>query len=196
MRHPIFWLAVLFVAAGCSSTSVVPQKTLALVDAGIVATAPAGYCVDPAASDADAGFAVMAPCATLGGTDTPPDVLGVATLQVGPADSGAVTGSEDALVSLFASDAGAVLLSAQGDPDLITVNDADKGENTVTVQFTDRGAPPIAGLGVDEWRGFTDINGRLVTVGVRGLAAAPLADGTGMWLLNLIMTGLVGTGNT
>lgn len=182
-------------AAGCSSATVAPQKSLRLADAGIVATAPAGYCVDPAASDAGAGFVIMAPCATLGVGDAAPDVLGVATLQVGAADSGAVIGSEDDLASFLASDAGAALLSADGDAQVITVNETVKEENTVTVQFTDNGAPPLAGLGAEEWRAFTDINGRLVTVAVRGLAVSPLSDESGAWLLDLIITGLVGTGD-
>lgn len=137
----------------------------------------------------------MAPCATLGVGDAAPDVLGVATLQVGAADSGAVIGSEDDLASFLASDAGAALLSADGDAQVITVNETVKEENTVTVQFTDNGAPPLAGLGAEEWRAFTDINGRLVTVAVRGLAVSPLSDESGAWLLDLIITGLVGTGD-
>ncbi|WP_342077928.1 dihydroxy-acid dehydratase [Yoonia sp. SS1-5] len=168
-----------------------PVKSLALLDGAVNANAPAGYCVDPAASQPADGFALIASCASLGADDKAPDALGVATVQVGPATSGAVIGSEDALVGLLNSEAGAVLLSKDGKPDQIKVIAAETGENAVTVQFTDAGAPPIAGLGAEEWRAFTDIDGRLVTVAVRGLATAPLRDGTGAWLLDLVLNGLL-----
>ncbi len=179
----------------CTPT-VTPVKSLSLVEGGITANAPAGYCVDPSASKPADGFAVMSSCASLGAGDRVPDVLGVATVQVGPPDSGTVIGSEEALLTLLQSDAGAVLLSADGDQDRIRVLEAVTGENTVTVHFSDEGEPPMAGLQGEEWRAFTDIDGRLVTVAVRGLATAPLRDGTGNWLLNLVVNGLLATGGS
>lgn len=98
-------------------------------------------------------------------------------------------------MALLDTDAGAVLLSPEGDGDNITIIETETDENTVTVHFSDDGTPPIAGLAGEEWRAFTDINGRLVTVAVRGLASAPLPDGTGSWLLNLVVTGLLGAGD-
>ncbi len=138
----------------------------------------------------------MAPCATLGSTDAAPDILGVATVQIGPPASGAVADNQEALIGLLDSDAGARLLSAAGAADQITVIGTKAEDNTVTVHFSDDGAPPITGLGAEEWRAFTDINGRLVTVAVRGLASAPLGEGTGSWLLGLVVNGLLGTGET
>ena len=104
-----------------------------------------------------------------------------------------VADNSEGLMSLLGSDAGAGLLSATGNGDNITVIGAEAEENTVTVRFNDDGAPPIKGLDDAEWRAFTDINGRLVTVAVRGLASAPLTEGTGSWLLGLVVTGLLGT---
>lgn len=189
MKPFLFGAFCLLGAVAC--TPVPPVKSLALVDGDIIATAPAGYCVDPGASNAGNGFAVMAPCATLGGNDSAPVALGVATVQVGPPDSGTVTGAEEALRGLLASSAGAVLLSPDGEAEAITVIKTDVEDNTVTVHFSDEGPPPIAGLATEEWRAFTDINGRLVTVAIRGLATAPLPDGTGAWLLDLVVTGLL-----
>lgn len=166
---------------------------MALVEGDIVATAPAGYCIDPSTSTPANGFAVMAPCVTLGTRDATPDVLGVATVQVGAAASGAVAGQEDILRDLMQTDAGAQLLSNSGDTDQIEVLDTRTDENTVTVHFRDDGTPPVTGMGDEEWRAFTDIGGRLVTVAVRGLAAAPIDKDTGAWLLGRVVNGLVPT---
>ncbi|MEJ6404192.1 dihydroxy-acid dehydratase [Yoonia sp. 2307UL14-13] len=170
-----------------------PAKSVALVQGDIMATAPAGYCIDPATSTPANGFAVMAPCATLGGRDPAPDVLGVATVQVGAAASGTVAGEEETLRNLMQTAAGAQLLSNSGDANQIEVLDTKTDENTVTVHFRDDGTPPVDGMGNEEWRAFTDIGGRLVTVAVRGLAAAPMDGDTGTWLLGRVVNGLVPT---
>ena len=195
MRHIVFGLTGLCLAA-CAQQSATPVKSIVLADGAITANAPAGYCVDAGSSNADRGFAVMASCASLGSDDATPDVLGVATVQVWPADSGSVAGAETALVSLLETDTGSTLLSAKGNSDNINVIETGTDESTVTVHFSDEGTPPISGLGNEEWRAFTDINGRLVTVSVRGIAAAPLPDGTGSWLLNLVVTGLLASAET
>ncbi len=183
----------LWTLAACAPTE--PVRSLALLDGEIMATTPDGYCVDRRASRPGDGFAVMAPCATLGANDASPGAIGVATVQIGPPESGAVAGSETALRDLLESEAGAALLSASGEAEAITILNSQALDNTVTVHFTDAGAAPIAGLQGEEWRAFKDINGRLVTVAVRGLVTAPLQDGTGAWLLDLVVNGLLAVGN-
>lgn len=192
--YGVFTALGLFGLAACTPAE--PVRSLALLDGEIMATTPAGYCVDQRASNPRDGFAVMAPCATLGASDPAPGAVGVATVQVGPPQSGTVSGAEGALRDLLESDAGAVLLSATGEADAIKVLNSQALENSVTVHFTDSGDAPMAGLQGEEWRAFTDINGRLVTVAVRGLATAPLQDGTGSWLLNLVVSGLLAAGGS
>ena len=184
--------AGLWTLAACTPAE--PVRSLALLDGEITATTPDGYCVDQRASKPGDGFVVMAPCATLGAGDPAPGAIGVATVQVGPPDSGAVAGSETALRDLLESEAGAVLLSTNGEAEAITILNSQALDNAVTVHFTDTGNAPMAGLQGEEWRAFTDIDGRLVTVAVRGLATAPLQDGTGAWLLGLVMDGLLAAG--
>lgn len=192
-RHCFSAVALgLLALSACSKPA--PVKSLALLDGEITATTPAGYCVDTSTSDPASGFAVMAPCATLGAGDPAPDALGVATVQVGPPESSVVSGAESDLRKLLETDEGAALLSADGAADEINILYAQALENSVTVHFADDGDGPITGLQNQEWRAFTDINGRLVTVAVRGLATAPLQDGTGSWLLNLVVNGLLSTG--
>ena len=163
---------------------------MALVGGDITVTTPAGYCLDGAASRPRAGFAVIAPCSTLGTGDAAPAVFGLATVQVGPEDSRSVAGAEAAWRDLLISDSGAALLSAVGRSDTVTVLGSQVQANAVKVHFADTAPPPMAGLQADEWRAFLDLNGRLVTVAVRGLARSPLQDGTGAWLLDTIVNGV------
>jgi len=48
--------------------------------------------------------------------------------------------------------------------------------------------PPVAGLQKTEWRGFFEVDGRLATVAVRGIAEDPLADRDGRALLERTIT--------
>lgn len=200
MRSLLRALALCAGALGLAACAVPPEytgpvKSMSMLAGQITANSPAGYCVDPQASKPRKGFAVMGPCSSMGTDDASPDVLGVATVQVGPSDSGIVLGGEAALDTFLQTEAGAALLSREGDPDLVEVITTKTEEEAVIVHFSDRSAPFANGLEAAEWRAFTDIDGRLVTVAVRGLAEAPLRDDTGPWLLNLVMTGLLGSGD-
>ncbi|WP_375255528.1 dihydroxy-acid dehydratase [Yoonia sp.] len=177
------------VLAVTACTAPVSTRTVTLGDGTIAATSPTGYCVDTVASQPSRDFAVLAPCATLGG-GMMPDVVGMATVQVGPADSGSIALDELALRDFLITDAGARLLSQSGDADDITILSTQAFSNQVMVYFADRGTPPIAGLQSQEWRAFREVDGRLVTIGVRGLAASPLKDGPGAALLKQIIAGV------
>lgn len=170
-----------------------PSKSVSLADGAILAIPPAGYCVDNLASQPRRDFAVLAPCVTLGGTQGVPAVIGMATIQVGPADSGSIAQDEIALRDFLITEAGADLLSHEGDASDVTILSTQAFSDQVMVHFADAGAPPIPGMQAEEWRAFSDIDGRLVTIGVRGLLAAPLQDGPGAGLLKQILSGVQST---
>lgn len=174
--------------AGCSPPTA--SRSVALLDGEIIAVTPDGYCVDGEASTPTKGFAVLAPCATLGEAELAPDIVGLVTVQVGPPQSGSVTGTEIALRDFLITDAGASLLSRSGNAGDVSILSTQAFNSQVMVHFTDSGPPPLAGLQNEEWRAFTDINDRLVTIAVRGLAVAPLQDGPGAGLLKLILAGV------
>ncbi len=175
----------------CTLTAPTPSRSVSLGQGEVIATSPGGYCVDDIASQPADDFAILAPCATLGGSDDIPQVLGVATVQVGPADSGGVvTDDELALRDFLITDDGASLLSQDGDAEAVNILSTQAFDSQVMIHFTDDGPPPLAGLQGEEWRAFTAINGRLVTIGVRGLAVSPLQDGPGAALLRLILAGV------
>jgi hypothetical protein len=171
-------------------TTATPTRSTALLEGGVIAVSPDGYCVDGESSAPKTGFAVMAPCATLGEPEPAPDIVGIATVQVGPAESGLVAGDEIAMRDFLITDAGNGLLSQAGKAEDVNILSTQAFNSQVMVHFTDAGPPPIAGLQNEEWRAFTDINGRLVTIAVRGLAVAPLQDGPGAGLLKLILAGV------
>lgn len=181
-------LAGTAVLAACDPAGV--AAPVAMLDGDLVVTAPAGYCTDPLSSRPRAGFAVFAPCVTLG-TEAPlPTILGVATVQAGEAGSAMVAGDEADLRDFLTSPEGAGLLSNDGGGATISVVSSQAFDGQVTVHFRDSSAPPMDGLGQEEWRAFTDVSGRLVTVSVRALDDAPITAGSGAALLDLVVKGV------
>ncbi|PJI86286.1 hypothetical protein BC777_2654 [Yoonia maricola] len=171
-------------------------RSVALGEGAVVATTPEGYCVDEVASQTARDFAILAPCATLGAQAGVPSVIGFATVQVGPAESGSAAVDELALRDYLITEDGARLLSQSGDAADVDILSSQAFNSQVMVHFADAGPPPFAGLQQEEWRAFTNINGRLVTIGVRGLAAAPLTEGPGATLLKLILAGVQAAATT
>lgn len=167
-----------------------PARSVALGQGDVIATSPAGYCVDRVSSQPANDFAVLAPCATLGAQGAAPSIVGVATVQVGPPESGTVVSDEIALRDFLITPEGARLLSQSGNAAAINILSSQAFNSQVMIYFSDDGPPPVAGLQREEWRAFTNVSGRLVSIGVRGLAAAPLKDGPGATLLKMMVAGV------
>jgi hypothetical protein len=183
-------LALIGIAALAACNPVGVAQPVALMNGDVVVTPPRGYCADPLSSRLRDGFAVFAPCVTLGTEAPVPSTLGVATVQAGDANSAVVAGTETSLRDFLISPQGAGLLSKGGSGDTISIVSSQALEGRVVVHFRDTGEPPMDGLGPDEWRAFTDVQGRLVTVSVRGLDDAPLSASRGAALLDQVMRGL------
>jgi|GEM_PF-811280 len=194
MFRVIASVAVALAMIACTTTAPT-QKAVALMGGDIIARAPAGYCFDGTASNPRKGFAVIAPCAALGVSEAAPNTRAIATIQVGDKGSGTVTGSETQMRDFLQSDAGAVLLSSVGNSDTVTGVTAQAGAGIVTVKFRDSAPHGMAGLQNSEWRAFTDVDGRLVTIALRGQANSPLTNNTGNWLLNAIAAGIKPAGS-
>ena len=167
-----------------------PTRSVTLGQSDVVAATPAGYCIDGASSQISRDFAIVAPCATLDASLPGPDLVGFATIQVGPAGSGSIVADEVALRDYLITQDGARLLSQTGNAGDIDILSTQAFNSQVMIHFTDAGQPPLPGLQRQEWRAFKDVNGRLVTIGVRGLAAAPLQEGPGATLLKLMVAGV------
>ena len=160
-----------------------PVESLAVSGGAVTVAGPPDYCVDAATSRSADGFAILAPCATLGSGNATPIRNAVISVQVGEPGSAVVEGAESAMVSLFGTPAGAELLSRTGDPGLIAIREAGLSSGVVIVVYDDRNPVPIDGTQTREWRGFFDLGDRLVTISLRGLASSPLSSGSGTTLL-------------
>jgi len=158
-------------------------RSLALYDGAVRAQGPDGYCVDPASSRPDTGFAVLGACGLLFATGIMPQTDGFITVQVGEAGSATVAGSESDLATLLRLPLGAALLTEAGNPATVSIGQIDRGDGLVSVRFSDRAPPPVEGLMAEEWRAFLDIGDRLVTIGVRGYTRAPLTAGQSQQIL-------------
>lgn len=190
MRRALSLLGCLTLAA-CADLTGLPGSSaqvtrLALFDGAVVAAGPQGYCIEPRASRPSDGFAVLAGCDVIAGTGDSNSPNGFVTVQIGSAGSG-LGPDIDGLAALLRSDRGRGLLSQSGQPGDIRVQGTVAVVGGVTVRFTDDAPPPVAGLQQSEWRGFLDIQDRLTTVSVRGLAAAPLGTDDGQGLLQAVM---------
>lgn len=196
MLRVIIGLAVGLSLAGCSGFDLgsdpAPVKRAALLGGAVGVAGPEGFCVDVADSRLARGFALMAPCASLGleGVSYParPALI---TVQAGRTGTAAVTGSEPAFAGFLETANGAALLSQSGVAETISAVSTSTSENKVVVSFEDSEDTPLAGTQDREWRGFVDIDGRLVTIAVRGIASEPLGESGGAALMDAAIAAVI-----
>lgn len=186
-------LAAFSVVAACSGFGLggTAVPSLALLGGDLTALGPDNYCVDAQSSRPSAGFAILAPCRTISGSGPSVLVPAVIVVQADAAGSASVGGSEPAFAAFLESDAGAALLSASGNPEDIGPRRTRVSDGAVQAYFEDRGAAPVPGTQSAEWRAFIDLNGHLVTVGLRGLETNPLSRDAGTALLGEAIEALV-----
>ena len=159
-------------------------RTLALMGGDVRVRGPEGYCIDQGASNARRGFAVMVGCALLSeDAGVMPSLDGLIMVQFGAEDTASVSGNEDAFAAFLASDAGRSILAGGRDIAKVTEVATTSDTDTVLARFEDTSGPLIAGTSGLQWRGFADINGRLVTVSVLSFDRDALSRSEGERLL-------------
>jgi hypothetical protein len=182
-RAPVLLLSLAALAACDTPLPGQGTRSLALYDGSVTVRGPEGYCVDPPSSRPDSGFAVLGACGLLVAAGIMPQTDGFITVQVGEPGTATVAGNEDDLATLLRLPQGAALLTESGNARSVTLGQIDRGDGLVSVRFADSGPPPVEGLMQEEWRAFLDLGDRLVTIGVRGYARAPLTAGQAQGLL-------------
>ena len=166
-------------------------RTLALMDGSVRARGPEGYCIDQGASNARRGFAVMAGCALLSeDAAVMPNLDGLITVQFGDAETASITDNEEAFAAFLKSDAGRGVLSATGDLANVSEVSTVSDRAGVLARFEDTSGPNFPGTSGPQWRGFLDIEGRLVTVSVLSFDRAALSRSEGERLLVVAMAEL------
>ena len=154
-------------------------RTLIIMNGSLRIRGPEGYCIDQRASRASAGFVVMGSCALVSDTPIAPANAGVLTFQAGEPGSAGVAGSERTLETMLKSTEGRTLLSTDGDPATVRDVQVTRQPGAVLVQFSDAGIEPVAGMQDLEWRAFSDLGGRLVTLALRVPAHDPMTPAQG-----------------
>lgn len=188
LRRIALWAVAAAGLAACEpmlNPSGPPPASVRLANA-VNVQGPQGYCVDPVVTKPREGFALLAACAamTADDSDAYPAAIALITVQVGAVDSAVVQGQEDAFSAFMDTPQGAALLSASAIGGPVAVRLTQTDPNAVAVYTEDAGPPGISGTQPQAWRMFTDINGRLVTISVRGLSDVALSQSRSRALLD------------
>ena len=163
---------------------VTPAATsLIMFDGNVRAVGPVGFCADPDSSSPKRGFAMFAPCSTLEVEGAAVAVSALTTIQFGPEQSAMVAQDAAGFADYLRGGNGPVVLSRSGEADTVKVIEIRELDNHIAVYLHDKAPARIEGAQKSEWRAFLDIAGRLATISVRGLDAAPLNDNAGAALL-------------
>lgn len=173
-----------------------PLPAVVMFSGDIIAVGPTGYCVDPDSSRIKRGFAILAPCATLGVAGAPAVTRAIATLQAGPEGSAIVGADTAAFAAYLQGPDGPLVLSRSGDPDTVSVSEVRRFDSHVAVYLRDKAPAHIEGVQEAEWRAFFDVAGRLITVSVRGLDVAPLSNAAGATLLEQAVRAILAANST
>lgn len=182
MRRALSLLALAALAACNLGPGVAPGEAverIAVSGGSVVIAGPEAYCVDMRTSRPRTGFALLAACATVGG-ETYPRRSAILSAQVGEPGSAAVAGSETTLAGFLGTAEGAAAVGLTG----TTIRDIGTRRNAVSLYLTRASAGPLRGTGANEWRAFTDVGDRLVTLTVRDIASEPLSAREGQSLLS------------
>jgi len=141
--------------------------------------APENFCVDRSVSQLANGFAVLAPCVIYNEDVDFPAHPALITVQMDQQGTAAIAGTEDFLRDLLRRQPETLLQ----DPKPTSVLETDIGERAVAVHYRIEADDRTDGLTQDVWRVFADVQGRLVTLSLRGYSESPLTVDDGRTLL-------------
>ncbi len=173
-------LAFVLGVAGCVEIASGPQE-IPVANGQVIVRTPDGYCVDRRSSKRAEGFVVMIPCGD--------DLVGygVISVQIGDEGTASVAADASGFLSLVKSADGRRMLSASGDAGSVDILESRVNRNTIELVFSDSADPVLPGTEQTEWRAFLDMQGRLVTIAVRGYATQPLSRFAGATLLRRVI---------
>lgn len=168
-------VAGLMVLAGCDPAGVSgASATRATVNAGgqsITIAAPAGFCVDRRSTSvtSSGAFVLISDCALLGG----PSISGAAPVGAamtasvstgGLGDGGPATRSLADLALYAETQGGKALVGRSGQAAGVRILNSQTKGDVLYMLVEDRGSQQIAGIDPRFWRGFLEVNGRLVAL--------------------------------
>lgn len=154
---------------------------------GVTIVGPSGFCIDPGATQAsdDVRFALLGSCASLANSAThgKPRKAAVLSASLGPTGGLSVSENSAALTALLSGPQGRALLATDGGG-AVTVHETAVDDGVILVHASDPGLTAARQLEPDYWRGFFDLDGRVVTLSVFSLPGRQsLTDKAGQSLL-------------
>lgn len=147
---------------------------------------PTGYCPDVASiKDADSNaFVALAMCSRMKAGDVDAQVPALLTVSVqGPSDQNVVTGAENAFIAFLDTNAGKSVIARSGNASDVVLSDVQRDGRAVYAWVDDTSAGIPAGVRSAAWRGFFDLNGRLVSLAAYQLTSEPYDKEAGLKLL-------------
>lgn len=147
---------------------------------------PTGFCPDVASiNDADgASFVALATCSRMKTGDEDASIPALLTVALrGPLPENVVTGKEQDFIDFLETDTGRAALARSGQTSDVTVTDSLKDGRAVYVWVADTSDGAPAGTQSGTWRGFFDLNGRMVSMAAYALTEDPFNKADGLTLL-------------
>lgn len=146
----------------------------------ITIAAPAGFCVDARSTSVTStgAFVLLGDCVLLGKgapAESRPTVGAALTASVssgGLGDGGPATQSLADLERYVRTPRGRALVGRGGEPDRVRILATETRAGVLYVLVEDRGAQPITGADPRFWRGFLEVNGRLLGISEIGFDGA------------------------
>ncbi|MDA0221899.1 MAG: hypothetical protein O3A08_02830 [Proteobacteria bacterium] len=180
---PILGLIIVTSLAACGSKNfpspAKPQGTTITVGGkSLVIAGPSGFCMDRSVSQirADTAFVLLGNCAVVAPQNRGPQpkVKALLTATIAENLQGPVTETATDMDSFFRSEAGRTALSRASDPGTVRVLDSFESGGTYFLRSTDSSPGIVPDAAADNWRGYFDVDGQLISVSVIGFNSDPI----------------------
>lgn len=168
-------------------------QTIAVADKSVVIGGPPGYCIDRGGSriGGETAFVLLGSCASIArdAAAGAPRVPGLLTASVDkatgvPTDAAAIAQLE----RFVSSDAGRAAMARDGNAGSVSILDTRRELGALFVYLRDTSANSIPGLDDTYWRGFFDLNGRLITVSAVSFVNQPQTGDAGLATLHAFLS--------
>jgi len=161
-------------------------KTVSVARGDVVIGGPPGYCIDRGGSRlrGETAFVLLASCASItqnpeAGSPGSPAILTASVAEQSNAAS-ATEAALDQLERFITSSGGRATLARDGQPGSVEILQTHRESRAVLIRLRDSSTNPAPGLEQTYWRGFFDMNGRLLTISVKSFENYPISAGAGL----------------
>lgn len=147
----------------------------------VVIAGPKGFCVDPSQTKdtPKSAFVLLGSCRAISNSvlkpKPPVPAILVATVS-GKTKSASIGSSVKNLERFFKSSQGRAALSRDGRAQTVTVLETRNEGDVFYLHARDNGTDAQTGAGAEYWRALFNVNGRIVSTSVTGLAEQPISS--------------------